>query len=191
MKWLALCARTHMPGQLIHIHMNGKQTHKRIIELFSFSSHLPLFYWSHRSFPVSAQSLRSSALWENSTSRPLSLHAGGFSVSNSDTSYKLYWSSWSSACTDRLCSHPNMFTTCLPTFAERRVRPSTAGLGSSFVTAAASLLMWMNHSLCTNEPLILECYFSGPQYTGNRFNLLLGCHIYRSINLYIYKSIDL
>lgn len=165
MKWLALCTPTHMPGQrqekiYMHTHTNGKQARRRIIELFSFSSQLPLFYWSHRSFLV-ARSITSSALWENSASWPLSLHAGGFSVSNGDSLYKtLCWRNRPSACTDRLCSHPNMFTTCLPTFTERRVRPSTAGLGSSFVTAAASLLMWMNHSLCTNEPLILECYFS-------------------------------
>lgn len=121
MKWLALCTPTHTPGQRqekihMHTHTNGKQARRRIIELFSFSSQLPLFYWSHRSFLV-AQSITSSALWENSASWPLSLHAGGFSVSNGDSLYKtLYWRNRPSACTDRLCSHPNMFTTCLPTF---------------------------------------------------------------------------
>lgn len=121
MKWLALCTPTHTPGQrqekiYMHTHTNGKQARRRIIELFSFSSQLPLFYWSHRSFLV-ARSITSSALWENSASWPLSLHAGGFSVSNGGSLYKtLCWRNRPSACTDRLCSHPNMFTTCLPTF---------------------------------------------------------------------------
>lgn len=121
MKWLALCTPRHTPGQRqekihMHTHTNGKQARRRIIELFSFSSQLPLFYWSHRSFLV-AQSITSSALWENSASWPLSLHAGGFSVSNGGSLYKtLCWRNRPSACTDRLCSHPNMFTTCLPTF---------------------------------------------------------------------------
>lgn len=104
MKWLALCTPTHMPGQrqekiYMHTHTNGKQARRRIIELFSFSSQLPLFYWSHRSFLV-AQSITSSALWENSASWPLSLHAGGFSVSNGDSLYKtLCWRNRPSACT--------------------------------------------------------------------------------------------
>lgn len=117
MKWLALCTPTHTPGQrqektYMHTHTNGKQARRRIIELFSFSSQLPLFYWSHRSFLV-AQSITSSALWENSASWPLSLHAGGFSVSNDDSLYKtLCWRNRPSACTDRLCSHKHG-KTCL------------------------------------------------------------------------------
>lgn len=104
MKWLALCTPTHTPGQRqeeihMHTHTNGKQARRRIIELFSFSSQLPLFYWSHRSFLV-ARSITSSALCENSASWPLSLHAGGFSVSNGGSLYKtLCWRNRPSACT--------------------------------------------------------------------------------------------